>query len=61
MERFVLYSAVAIGGNSEEVSDYLEKHYKKDISVDEAISLAINAINLKSDDKRHQTYQNVNG
>ena len=48
---FVLYSAVAIGGNSEEVSDYLEKNYKEDISVEEAISLAITAINLKSGDK----------
>ena len=48
---FVLYSAVAIGGNSEEVSDYLEKNYKEGISVEEAISLAITAINLKSDEK----------
>jgi len=48
---FVLYSAVAIGGNSEEVSDYLEKNYKEDISVEEAISLAIAAINLKSGEK----------
>jgi len=48
---FVLYSAVAIGGNSEEVTDYLEKNYKEDISVEEAISLAIASINLKSDEK----------
>ena len=48
---FVGYAAVAIGGNSDEISDYLEKNYKKDISVDEAISLAIAAINLKSDEK----------
>ena len=48
---FVLYSAVAIGGNSEEVTDYLEKNYKEDISVEEAISLAIAAINLKSGEK----------
>ena len=48
---FVLYSAVAIGGNSDEVSDYLEKNYKKDMPIEEAISLAIDAINLKSDEK----------
>ena len=48
---FVSYTAVAIGGNSDEVSDYLEKNYKNDIQIEEAISLAINAINLKSDDK----------
>ena len=48
---FILYSAVAIGGNSDEVSDYLEKNYKKDMPIEEAISLAIDAINLKSDEK----------
>ena len=48
---FVPYAAVAIGGNSDEVSDYLEKNYKKDILIEEAISLAITAINLKSDEK----------
>jgi proteasome alpha subunit len=48
---YVPYSAVAIGGNSDEVTDFLEKNYKKEISVEEAISLAITAINLKSDEK----------
>ena len=48
---FILYSAVAIGGNSDEVSDYLENNYKKDMPIEEAISLAIAAINLKSDEK----------
>ena len=48
---FVAYAAVAIGGNSDEISDYLEKNYKNDVSVDKAISLAIAAINLKSDEK----------
>ena len=48
---FVLYSAVAIGGNSDEVTDFLEKNYKEEMSVDDAISLAISAINLKSDEK----------
>ena len=48
---FVPYAAVAIGGNSDEVSDFFEKNYKKDIQIEEAISLAIAAINLKSDEK----------
>ena len=48
---YVPYTAVAIGGNSDEVTDYLEKNYKKEISMDDAISLAIKAINLKSDEK----------
>ena len=48
---YVPYSAVAIGGNSDEVTEFLEKNYKNEISVDDAISLAISAINLKSDEK----------
>ena len=47
---YVPYSAVAIGGNSDEVTDFLEKNYKNEISVNDAISLAIDAINLKSDE-----------
>ena len=48
---YIPYSAVAIGGNFEEVTEFLEKNYKNEISVDDAISLAISAINLKSDEK----------
>ena len=48
---YVPYTAVAIGGNSDEVTDFLEKNYKEGMSMDDAISLAISAINLKSDDK----------
>jgi len=48
---YVPYSAVAIGGNSDEVTEFLEKNYKNEISVDDAITLAISAINLKSDEK----------
>ena len=47
---YVPYAAVAIGGNSDEVTDFLEKNYKKEMSMDDAISLAISAINLKSDE-----------
>ena len=48
---YVPYSAVAIGGNSDEVTDFLEKNYKKEMSMDDAISMAISAINLKNDEK----------
>ena len=47
---YIPYSAVAIGGNSDEVTEFLEKNYKNEISVDDGISLAISAINLKSDE-----------
>ena len=48
---YVPYAAVAIGGNSDEVTDFLEKNYKEGMSIDDAASLAISAINLKSDEK----------
>tara|TARA_Y100001949_G_C15986404_1_gene330822 strand:- start:2393 stop:3115 length:723 start_codon:yes stop_codon:yes gene_type:complete len=48
---YVCYAAVAIGGNSDEVTDFLEKSYKSDMSLNEASTLAINAINLKNDEK----------
>jgi proteasome alpha subunit len=48
---YVPYAAVAIGGNSDEVTDFLEKNYKKEMSMDDTISMAISAINLKSDEK----------
>ena len=46
---YVSYSAVAIGGTSDDVTNFLEKNYRKDMSIDDAISLAISAINLKND------------
>ena len=48
---YVPYAAVAIGGNSDEVTDFLEKNYKEEMSMDDAISMAITAINLKNDEK----------
>jgi proteasome alpha subunit len=48
---YVSFSAVAIGGSSDEVTEFLEKNYKNDMLLDDATSLAIAAINLKSDEK----------
>ena len=42
---------MAIGLGSDEVNDFLEKNYKDDITIEEAASLAIAAINLKSEEK----------
>jgi len=47
---YIPYTAVAIGGNSDEDTDFLEKNYKNGMSMDETMSLAIAAINLKSDE-----------
>ena len=48
---YVSYSAMAIGSGSDEVNDFLEKNYKSEMSVDDCASLAIAAINLKSEEK----------
>ncbi len=48
---YVSYAAVAIGAGSEDVTNFLEKNYKPDISQGDAAALAIAAINLKSEQK----------
>jgi len=48
---YVQYAAIAIGAGSDDVNDFLEKHYKPDMSIDDAASLAIAAINLKNEQK----------
>lgn len=48
---YISYDAVAIGSGSEQVTEYLEKYYKKDMSLEEAASLAIESIYLVSEDK----------
>jgi len=48
---YVQYAAIAIGAGSDDVNEFLEKHYNPDISMDDAASLAIAAINLKDKQK----------
>ena len=48
---YVQYAAIAIGAGSDDVNEFLEKHYNADMSLDEAASLAVAAINLKDDQK----------
>ena len=48
---FVAYAAVAIGAGSEEVNSFLEKHYKEDMSIEDASALAIAAIDMKGEQK----------
>jgi proteasome alpha subunit len=45
------FHAIAIGQGSDQVNDYLEKNYAMDISLDAAITLAIECIYLVSEDK----------
>ncbi len=48
---YVQFAAVAIGAGSDDVNTFLEKHYKDDLSLEDAASLAIAAINLKAEAK----------
>jgi proteasome alpha subunit len=48
---YVSYAAVAIGENSEAVTEFLEKNYKSDMTLEDGASLATAAINLKDEKK----------
>jgi proteasome alpha subunit len=48
---YISYDAVAIGAGSDQVTEYLEKYYKKDLPFEDAASLAIESIYLVSEDK----------
>ena len=48
---YVQFAAIAIGAGSDDVNEFLEKHYTPNMSLDDAASLAIAAINLKAEQK----------
>ena len=48
---YISYDAIAIGSGSDQVTDFLEKTYKKDLSLDDAAALACAGIYLSSEDK----------
>ncbi len=48
---YISYDAVAIGSGSDQVTDFLEKSYKPDMSLDDVSSLAAAAIYLGSEEK----------
>ena len=50
---YVQYAAVAIGAGSDDVNGFLEKHYDPKMTLNDAISLAIAAINLKVEQKEN--------
>ena len=49
---YISYDAVAIGSGSDQVTDFLEKTYKEDLSLEDASALATAAIYLSSEDKQ---------
>jgi len=48
---YISYDAIAIGANSDQVTDFLEKTYKNDLSLDDASALATAGIYLASEEK----------
>jgi proteasome alpha subunit len=48
---YISYDAIAIGSGSDQVTDFLEKSYTSDLSLDAASALAIASIYLSSEDK----------
>ena len=48
---YIQFAAIAIGAGSDDVNAFLEKNYNENMSLDDAASLAIAAINLKSEVK----------
>jgi len=48
---YISYNAIAIGSGSDQVTDFLEKNYKNDLSSDDAAILAAGGIYLSSEDK----------
>lgn len=48
---YISYDAVAIGSGSDQVTDFLEKNYKADISLEDAAILATASIYIASEEK----------
>ncbi|MCY3854002.1 MAG: archaeal proteasome endopeptidase complex subunit alpha [Thaumarchaeota archaeon] len=53
---YIPYDAVAIGSGSEKVTEFFEKKYKKELTLDDACILAISAIYIASEDKENAKY-----
>jgi proteasome alpha subunit len=48
---YIQFAAIAIGAGADEVNEFFEKYYNADMGLEEAASLAVAAINLKSEEK----------
>ncbi len=53
---YISYDAIAIGSGSDQVTDFLEKTYKDDLSLDDAAILAAAGIYLSSEDKESTSH-----
>lgn len=50
---YVSYAAVAIGANSDDVTKFFENNYTDDVNLEDAMTLASLAINIKNKDKKN--------
>ena len=48
---YILYNAIAIGGNADTANDFLEKNYSSDLTFDDAMMLAISTIQNSKDEQ----------
>jgi proteasome alpha subunit len=48
---FIGYDAIAIGQGSDQVNEFLEKYYTQDVSLEDAGKLALESINMVSEEK----------
>jgi len=48
---YISYDAIAIGSGSDQVTDFLEKTYNSDLSLEDAAAVAVAGIYLSSEDK----------
>ena len=49
---YIPYNAVAIGADSDRVTEFLKKHYKPEMTLEESKMLAISSINMVSNDAK---------
>ena len=49
---YVPYNAIAIGADSDKVTEFLKKNYKEEMNLDESKELAIASINITNDDSK---------
>ncbi len=48
---YIAYDAIAIGSGSDRVTEFLEKNYRDDMSLDDAAAMAVAGIYIASEDK----------
>ena len=53
---YIPYNAVAIGADSDKVTEFLKKHYKPEMTLEESKMLAVASINMVNNDPKNSEY-----